>query len=1539
MFLLWTTYRNEGKKTCLPMTANWLGQVGVSETDCALRVSASGGEWSIEPPQGFRWDDGSAGPRAMEDCRQYAMQGNGRPLTVFASRYEKEDTAFVKLYLPQNGRVSVGALPDQMIRYAAPTVSRTHGELILQQGRPCVYVDHSSFGSYINGAPYHNASRELRFGDVVTILPALQIVYMGTCIAVNNARRIVISPQLTPVTLRELAVEPAQAYVPAVVEYQRSPRHMQKPNTEPVEIEPPLEKERRKELPTWLAVGPSMTMVLPMMVSSLVTGRSLISSLAMMGTASLLSVMWGAFNRRYQKEQSILTEEDRQRICKQYYAEIEEMLAAETERERKRLMHDYLSVNECLHLPALGERRLWERMPSHEDFLCVRLGLGEQEFPMPLNVTKNKISLVDDPLRREPQRLYDQYHIMHDVPKLLNLSEHEIIGVLGSKAAPWLLQSIVVQVAAMHSYHDVRIAVIHDETDEEQWRFAKWLPHAYASDDRTLRMVVSQESAVGEVFSHLDSVISVRADQKSTDEQDEEKQAALCIPWYVVVCTDPKLLEDRSIVRYLTTPGLGFTLILQTPAMESLPKECKLIIESREELGAVYHTDGEVEGVRFETTDENQLGGFAQQIAPFRIKEIVENSEIPSLVTFLETYNVRRVEELDIRRFWNENHAYQSVKTVLGYKAGNAPFVLDISFKNHGPHGLIAGTTGAGKSVLLQSFILSLSINYSPKEVQFILIDYKGGGTSEDFRSLPHAAGIIDSLQGERMIYRALASIKGEILRREQLFKEGGVNDIDDYMKLYNNDPAEEPLGHLIIIVDEFAELRKEQPEFMTELVSAARVGRSLGLHLVLATQKPSNSVSNEIEANTRFRICLRVASKSDSNEMLKRPEAAYLKGMGRCYVQVGNNEVFEQVQTSFSGATYAPGALRSDEEPRMLGDAGQPLKFKKKKKQESGAKETTELSAALAHIIDCCKRYHFEPAKKLWLDELKEVILLGDLPEVKARSFDGKAWPGVEGGDLLALYGMADDINTQRYLPAILNLSQDRNVMVVGLSGSGKTTLLQTVAVSLALRYTPAQVVLYIFSLTSHALSCLQTLPHVGDIVYEEETDEQFRLIQMIYEESERRKKLFSKAATDNYVQYNLAVQDGHEGEKLPAIVVMVDRMQQVRDWGNGRNEDKLQLFYDLLRSGASQGIFFIITAFARNELMGKYQSFVRGISLRMNDRADYADALGVRVPPDWGGIRENPGRGMIARVDKEAKATFLYEIQTAVYGTAESDGARAKAIAGLGKQMRAAWQGALPRHLSRIPEEPALSALLAETGMPEAMERYDKLPLGYSKQKGEAFSVDLREAFTLLASGPKRSGKTNFIQQLAVEFTRKGAQVHVVGGAQLVAWAQERGIAAYAPGSEAWNAQFHSIYAGLIPERSKTLKEAGARRNEMLATFTPVVILIDDLDAYVTAYEQDNTMGNALKNFTADNVSGYGVYVYATISHAGFSRVRAKQPVAAFAASKRGIALCGKLSECDPFDTNIPYNMKNLTYPLGEGLLVSDQGAMHVVLPKCDL
>lgn len=1547
MLFFWVLSERNGKGFYLPEQLSWSERIDISSgivsgtEKIMLGVTAEEGQWRATLPEGFLWSDGTAEPQKMNDGDILKLQKDNTQLSLVITEVKRDELLMKKMRWP-GVDVSVGKGDNNTIVYKKKLASHMHGTFSTSGGM-ISYTDQSNNGTWINGRLVTGQRVTLSPGDHVFVAPSLHMIVFPEFLAIGQADGATVGELLQPYKFQAAPPRENAKQVSVWQEYHRAPRQIQYPDEEPVSIDNPVEKQRDKKVPTWLAVGPSLTMIMPMLVSSVVMGRSMGASLVMIGTSSALSFMWSMLNRRYSEKDAAISEANRQTICKQYYAEIEETLAAYTEREMKRLSMNYLSAKECAALPKAAGHRMWEKQPVHPDFLHIRIGLGEKQLPNTITIPRSKIELVDDPLRHEPQRLKDNYAMMKNAPIVVDAKEHAIIGVLGSKRSPWLLQSMVVQIAAMHSYHDVRIVVLHDEEDEDQWQFAHYLPHVYTTDDRTMRMAVSGSSASHEVLSYLDNILTIRSDtlrENASGDADAATDVRKQIPWYILFVTDPRLLEDEPIMRFLGISGLGFTLVMQTSQTEELPKECGLIIEAFSPMGTIFQENGDMTGVKFETVDDQHIQQFAKDIAPFRIKEITGNNSIPSLVTFLETYNARRVEEIDIRHNWNENHAWKNIRAVLGFKSGSAPFVLDISDKNHGPHGLIAGTTGAGKSVLLQSFILSLALNYSPSEVQFILIDYKGGGTSEDFRNLPHAAGVIDSLQGERTIFRALASIQGEIKRRERIFKEVGVNNIDDYMKVFNADETEPTLGHVIIVVDEFAELKKEQPDFMKELVSAARVGRSLGLHLVLATQKPGNSVSEEIDANTRFRICLRVASRSDSSEMLKRPEAAYLKGMGRCYVQVGNNEVFEEVQTSWSGATYAPDDLRPEEEPRILNAIGQPVSFPKKKKRPGAeAQEKREIDVVLDYISECCAKYHFAPARKMWLEELAKTLLLENvLAACGADAWKNNTWADVDSQRLSCIFGMADDVETQQRLPATIDFLADQNVFVTGLSGSGKTTLLQTVAMSLALCYSPADVNIYVLSMTSHVLQSLKELPHVGEVIFDEEEDEQDRLIDMLYAESEQRKRVFRDVATDNFIQYNRAVRESNPEARLPAIIVLVDGVGKVKEWEYTPRGDKTKKFYELLRSASSQGIFFVVSGLTRNELPSSQQKFTRGLTLRQNERNDYAEALGARIGQDWGGIREYPGRGMIAVENKEMKTTFLYEVQTAVFANDQSDKARTDAIIAAAREMQAAWHGPLPKRIPRIPQHPTLEQMLADcqSGVTDAT----LLPMGYEKGTGAVLEASLKNFYAGLVVGPRRSGKTTWVKVMARMMQRRGARVYVIGDEGLARWALEQGMTGFHFGQPEWADCFNSILGEVAGERSARLKEAKTismeEHRRVSMTFTPIVILIDQLDKYMAAYP--DTLGR-LKAFVEENekIATYRVMTYATISRKGYNDNYLKDPLTSLRAARRGLLLQGVSNEFDPF--NISRSLpRGITFAPGEAIALYDDNLYRLVLPQLE-
>ena len=380
---------------------------------------------------------------------------------------------------------------------------------------------------------------------------------------------------------------------------------------------------------------------------------------------------------------------------------------------------------------------------------------------------------------------------------------------------------------------------------------------------------------------------------------------------------------------------------------------------------------------------------IARTLAPLNHLQNLKSS-IPDSVTFMEMYGAETFEDLQVSSRWKKNAPYKSLAVPIGLRGKDDIVQLNLHEKAHGPHGLIAGTTGSGKSETIQSYILSLAVNFHPHDVVFLLIDYKGGGMANLFKNLPHLLGTITNLDGAQSM-RALASINAEIHRRERLFGEFEVNHINQYQKKFKNGEATEPLPHLFLISDEFAELKVNQPDFIKELVSIARVGRSLGVHLILATQKPSGVVDDQIWSNSRFKIALKVADRSDSNEMLHTPDAAEITQTGRAYLQVGNNEVYELFQSTWSGADYQPDKDDmgiEDHTIYLINDLGQ---YEILNEDLSGLEDVdeikevpTELDAIVQNIKLLSEEQNIPPVPQPWLPPLKERIALEELEEVQ---------------------------------------------------------------------------------------------------------------------------------------------------------------------------------------------------------------------------------------------------------------------------------------------------------------------------------------------------------------------------------------------------------------------------------------------------------------------------------------------------------------------------------------------------------------------------
>lgn len=316
-----------------------------------------------------------------------------------------------------------------------------------------------------------------------------------------------------------------------------------------------------------------------------------------------------------------------------------------------------------------------------------------------------------------------------------------------------------------------------------------------------------------------------------------------------------------------------------------LPKNCESIIrlDTFGKNGVLIEAKNNLNSVEFtyQTVSDEEVEQMAYKMSPVFCEEVSLEGGLLKNYSFYQMMNIFDAEEISLGQKWNSDAIYHTLKAPLGINAKKETVYLDLHENAHGPHGLVAGTTGSGKSEILQSYIISMAINYHPDDVGFVIIDFKGGGMANQFASLPHLIGTITNIDG-REIERSLKSIRAELQKRQRLFAEYNVNKIDAYIMKYKNGEAKVALPHLIIVVDEFAELKADQPEFMKELISAARIGRSLGVHLILATQKPAGQVDDQIWSNSKFKLCLKVQDKEDSNEVLKSPLAAEIREPGR---------------------------------------------------------------------------------------------------------------------------------------------------------------------------------------------------------------------------------------------------------------------------------------------------------------------------------------------------------------------------------------------------------------------------------------------------------------------------------------------------------------------------------------------------------------------------------------------------------------------------------------------------------------------------------
>ncbi|HEL1550179.1 TPA: type VII secretion protein EssC [Streptococcus suis] len=881
-------------------------------------------------------------------------------------------------------------------------------------------------------------------------------------------------------------------------------------------------------------------------------------------------------------------------------------LADLKEEQQEALVYHYPGTDKILEMVEKVDRRIYEKTPYHFDFLSYRLGLGNVQTSFQVEYSDSELTKYNLSAHQKVKELLSYYRIIDQVP-----ITHTITGPIGYIGARQVVieqvQQMMMQLATFQSYHDVQFIPIFREEELDIWNWSRWLPHTKIKALNSRGFVYSQRTR----DQLLTSLYQVIKERKLDSEQDKgtEKQYA---PRFILFITDMSLMLDHNIMEYINEDlsHLGIHYVFVEEVIESLPEHVTTVVDFRgDKNGILLLQDGDYTNKEIAPLPHIPLAekeNFARNLAGINHVQTLRNS-IPNSITFLEMYGVNKVEELDLLHRWQENETYQTMAVPLGVRGRDDILYLNLHEKAHGPHGLIAGTTGSGKSELVQSYILSLAVNYHPYEVAFLLIDYKGGGMANLFADLPHVVGTITNLDGNQA-NRALVSIKAELKKRQQIFLENDVNHINQYMKLYKEGKVSEPLPHLLIISDEFAELKANQPDFMDELVSTARIGRSLGVKLILATQKPSGVVNDQIWSNSKFKIALKVQDVADSREVIKTPDAAEITQTGRAYLQVGNNEIYELFQSAWSGADYNPEGrnhIQRDTTVYEITENGQYNAINKDLSGLDKKKETksvpTELDAIVEEAHQLFEGLQIPKVASPWLPPLKEKIYAKDLQSVDFRDY----WNQTDSLQPI-LVGYQDIPERREQSPLYFDMEQRGHILLVSSPGFGKSTFLQNFAVDVMRKQTPAQVHFYLYDFGTSGLISLSDFPHVADYFALDETEKIMKSLRFLTKEVKKRKKALSKVKATNLAQYNQLSSDS-----FPTLFIQIDGFDSVAD------APFSDAFYDVLnviaRDGVSLGIYLVVTLSRLNAMRLQLQSnFKTKLSLFLFDNSDLSGVVG---------------------------------------------------------------------------------------------------------------------------------------------------------------------------------------------------------------------------------------------------------------------------------------------------------------------------------------
>jgi len=1060
-------------------------------------------------------------------------------------------------------------MKKRFIRKPNITIDKQNADICIKDLQTSVFIEgnHIFLSNYaqslieinLNGIEI-TTSTVIRDGDELN-LRSVKIIFFEKSILLFGEEIEELDGSLLEIEVNEV---PFEGYP----NYKRSPRIIKKVPIEEVKIARNKGSENDKKTSLLQAIIPPLIMICISVGISILLKRGLYVLMSITGTG--MTLVFSVTKYFSDKKESKLKRTQRRDAYWKYLLQKRNQIFHLYETEKEAYAYNYPDCQKIEEMILNSSERIYERNFQDDDFLTVSLGTSYGNCSFGVNLEQDEIPDKVDELEQQAMELKNEYSKI-EKPVVVDLKRAHL-GLVGEKKLIHdQLKLMIAQITFFQSYHDLEIILISNEIYQNDFSWMKWYPHL---KNHSINVIcnIDSERKRDQILGSIHQILKSRKTKI-----EESKKESKFVPHLLFIIDEPKLIMDHSIMEYLDKEGaeLGFSIIYTTNIRANLPEnigtiaiyenstQATLLLEEKEEKNLAFS---------LKSTQGINLEWMARNLSVLEHLQGI-SAHIPESITFFEMYKVEHPNQLDVLGRWKKHNAAKSLAVPLGVRAVDDYVNLNLHEKAHGPHGLIAGTTGSGKSEIIQSYILSLAVNFHPYEVAFLLIDYKGGGMANLFKNLPHLLGTITNLDGAQS-KRAMASIKSELARRQKIFSSHEVNHINAYGKLFKSGIAKEPLPHLFIISDEFAELKKEQPDFMTELVSAARIGRSLGVHLILATQKPSGVVDDQIWTNSKFKLALMVQNESDSKEILKTPDAANITIPGRAYLQVGNNEIYELFQSAWSGASYVENKEESKTDNRvyLLNDLGQGELLNEDLSDEDDKDKLnmTQLDATVNYMQQMYENQNFIEVKRPWLQPLETQI---ELP----KQIEKFSLP-----ELNVSLGIVDIPEAQAQIEYTVDLKKDGNLIYIASSGYGKSVFLTTLILALAMKNTVKNLNFYILDFGNSGLIPLNALHHTADYITMEDAEKLGKFAKLIDLEINKRKKILASAMVQNFDVYNKTA-----AEPLKAIVIAMDNYDVVRELGFEIEE----FFARISRDGNGLGIYVVVTATRSGAL--KYATF----------------------------------------------------------------------------------------------------------------------------------------------------------------------------------------------------------------------------------------------------------------------------------------------------------------------------------------------------------